>query len=250
MEALLSRLQMYESQVDYKTPPEPGNPAFRFRPGKLPILLSASHGTAHKRNGLLKEEDDYTAGLVLLVAEITGAHAIYTWRRSEDDPNYDTHSPYKKALRLIIRRYGIHFVLDIHGCAAYREFGLALGTNRGQSCPDQRLVILQVLEKQGFRPSGPWLSRVDIDGVFTGGGGQKQETITRYVSQKLNVPAAQLEINPYLRVVRRRPDATDRDPFEGEPQHILRLIRTLAALVSALANVDGKLTEFSVGKIN
>ena len=87
MDALLSRLQMYESQVEYKTPPAAGKPAFRFHPGKLPILLSAPHGAAHMRNGLLKEEDDYTAGLVRLVAEITGAHAIYTWRRSEDDPN-------------------------------------------------------------------------------------------------------------------------------------------------------------------
>jgi hypothetical protein len=238
MDAWLKRLEELESEIFYKLPPADGQVAFRYTTGRLPILLSAPHGAAHMRNGRLKEEDDYTAGLVRLVAELTGAHALFAWCKSDSDPNYDPESPYKKALGRIIRRYGIGFVLDIHGCAAYREFGLGLGTMGGQSCPQQRRLILQTLYRQGFRESGPWLSRLDLDQTFTAAGGTRQETITRYCWQKMRIPAAQLEFNAYLRVVRRLPEATEREPFKGEPEQIQKAVRTLLALVRTLAKTE------------
>ena len=234
MIAWLTRLEEMESEIEYRLPPGVGQMAFRYTSGQVPVLLSAPHGAAHMRNGRLKEEDDYTSGLVRLTAEVTGAHALYAWRKSNSDPNYDPVSPYKKALRRIVRRKGIGFVIDVHGCAAYREFGLGVGTMRGQSCPHHRTLILRALNRLGFREGGPWLSRLDIDDTFTASGGSRQETITRFCWQKLQVPAIQLEFNSYLRVVRRLPEASERDPFQGDPAHIQRAIRALITLVRVL----------------
>ncbi|GIV65399.1 MAG: hypothetical protein KatS3mg046_659 [Bellilinea sp.] len=236
MNAWLERLVALESEVEYKTPPRRGEGEFCFQPGSLPVLISAPHGAAHTRHGRLKEEDDFTAGMARLCAELSGAHALYAWRKSATDPNYYPNVPYKQTLREIVRRYDIGFVLDLHGCAAYRDFGIGVGTMQGQSLPCEfRRLILKVLYHHGFRTGGGWLSRVDVDRTFTAGNGSQQETITRFVSQRLGVPAVQIELNSYLRVVRRRPQASERNPFEGELLMIERTIRLLVGLVRAVA---------------
>ncbi|KPL82380.1 hypothetical protein SE15_09400 [Thermanaerothrix daxensis] len=240
MEAWLERLVALESEVAYKTPPAPGERYFRFLPGRLPILLSAPHGAAHVREGRLKEEEDYTAALVRLVAELSGAHALFTWRKADPDPGFYPETPYKRALRQIVRRYSVRFIVDVHGCAAYRDFGLALGTLHGQSCPGERRLILSLLSRFGFRESGPWLSVVDVDHTFTANGRLGQETITRFAWQRLGVPAAQFELHPQIRVVRRLSEATEREPFQGDRQMILRTVVFFQALVEALALRLGK----------
>lgn len=234
MSDLLDRLVELEEDIYYKTAPPQGEREFGYVFGRLPILISAPHGAAHLRNGKLKQEDDYSAGLARLAARMTGAHAMYMRYRSSADPNFYTGVPYKAFMREVVRRNRIRFVLDLHGAAAYRDFGLALGTLNGASCPDERHLILSVLRKYGFQQDGPWLSRLDLDDTFTAVGVGEQETITRFASQRLHVPAAQLEINAYLRVVRRQPDASERDPFKGDPAGIERTINLLAALVRAL----------------
>ncbi|MFN7036593.1 MAG: hypothetical protein ACK4SN_09510 [Bellilinea sp.] len=239
MNEWLRRLVALESEVEYKTPPRRGEGEFCFQPGSLPVLISAPHGAAHTRHGRLKEEDDFTAGLARLCAELSGAHVLYAWRKSATDPNYYPDVPYKQTLREVVRRYNICFVMDLHGCAAYRDFGIALGSMQGQSLPpDYRRIILKVLYRYGFRSGGGWLSRVDIDRTFTAGNGSRQETITRFVSQRLGVAAIQIELNSYLRVVRRRPQASERNPFEGDPLMIERAIRLLVGLVRAVARIS------------
>ncbi|GIV64269.1 MAG: hypothetical protein KatS3mg045_1608 [Bellilinea sp.] len=240
MNAWLERLVALESEVEYHTPPRRGEGEFRFQPGSLPVLISAPHGAAHTRHGRLKEEDDFTAGMARLCAELSGAHVLYAWRKSSTDPNYYPDVPYKQSLREIVRHYDIRFVLDLHGCAAYRDFGIALGSMHGQSLPREfRRLILNVLYRHGFRASGGWLSRVDVDRTFTAGNGGRQETITRFVSQRLGVAAVQIELNSYLRVVRRLPQASERNPFEGDPLMIERTIQLLVGMVRAAARFTG-----------
>lgn len=234
MDDLLDRLVELEADIHYKTSPPAGEREFGYAFGRLPILLSAPHGAAHQRNGRLKAEDDFTAGMVRLVAEQTGAHALYLRYRSSTDANFDAGAPFKQFLAGVIRRNRIRFVLDVHGAAAYRDFGLALGTLNGTSCPREYRLILSVLQRFGIQENGPWLRRLDLDETFPAVGGEGQETITRFVSQRLRVPAAQFEINAYLRVPRRQPDASERDPFRGDPAGIERMLAMLAALVQAL----------------
>jgi hypothetical protein len=50
---------------------------YKFKKGKIPILISAPHGARHLRNGKWKEEDEYTASIAIKLADLTGAHAIY-----------------------------------------------------------------------------------------------------------------------------------------------------------------------------
>lgn len=230
----LDRLVEFETDILYKTVPNEGEQDFGYSFGRLPIVLSAPHAAAHRRNGAIKPEDDYTSGLARLVAELTGAHALYLRRRSAVDANFDAGVPYKQFLQEVVHRNRIRFVLDLHGASAYRDFGLALGTLNGESCPDERPLILSVLQRFGFQEDAPWLSRLDLDDTFTAAGAGNQETITRFVSERLRVPAAQLELNAYLRVVRRRPDASERDPFCGDPGAIERTIAMLVDLVREL----------------
>lgn len=240
MHDLIERLVELESAVDYKSPPAPGQPEFCYSPGSIPVLISAPHGAAHRRNGHYKEEDEYTAGMARLVAERTGAHVLYIWRRSETDPNFDQSAPYKQALKEAVKINSIAFVLDLHGCAPDRSFGIGLGSMHGQSCPEQLPAILEALAAHGYHPGGEGLSRLDVDDTFPGGGGKRQETITRYVSSVLGVAALQVELNAYLRVVSRLPSATEHNPFRGNPDHILRAIHTLEAIIQAVDHSNSR----------
>jgi hypothetical protein len=91
-----------------------------------------------------------------------------------------------------------------------------------------------VLKDFGFQEDAFWLSRLDVDDTFTAVGIENQETITRFVSQELHIPAAQLELNAYLRVVRRHPDASERNPFHGDLAGIERTVAMLVTLVREL----------------
>ncbi len=233
---LLQQLVALESDTRYRQPPEPGEPEFRYEHGSRAVLLSAPHGAAHTRNGRIKEEDGFTAGFSRLIARRTGAHALYSRRQSATDPNYHTGAPYKTYLNEIVRREGIRFVLDIHGAGPRHGFGIALGTMTGRSCPEQYAQILETLARHGFTPDGKRLLRLDLDQLFTGGGGQRQETVTRYCHEVIGVPAAQFELNPHLRIVRQRPSENYPEAFAGDEEMIFRAVETFTDLVFTLLN--------------
>jgi hypothetical protein len=145
--------------------------------------------------------------------------------------------PYKRFLAHVVRESGIRFVLDIHGAAARRDFGIALGTMGDRSCPGRRAVIVAGLAQGGFRDGGRGLERLDIDSTFKGNGRRGQETITRYVWESLATPAVQLELNERLRVAWRRPDASIERPFRARPEHLEKTIRALVGVVEAINDI-------------
>lgn len=230
----LKRLIEHEEDVRYRTPAMNGDAEFKHASGRVPVLLSAPHGAAHTRNGHLKEEDEFTAAMVLLVSELTGAHALYARRRSDTDPNYYRDVPYKQYLAEIVRQHHIRFVIDVHGASERHGIGVALGTMGGQSCPNHYEMILKVLKELGFHTEAGHLQRLDVDHLFKGAGSEKQETITRYAWQSLGVPAAQFELNPHLRVVQTMPFASYSKPFYGHPEMIRRTVDLFVQLVEAI----------------
>lgn len=233
---LLRRLLDLEADVRYQDFAEQDAEDFAYTPGLTPVLLSAPHGTVHTRLDKPKQEDEYTSGFAQLVAEMADAHVIFARYRSQTDPNWYSDTPYKKTLREMIERGAIRFVLDIHGVAEHRKFGIAIGTLHGKSCPKHRKVIIRHLEKFGFsRDAAEVLHRLDLDRRFTAEGIDEQETITRYVWDDLAVPAAQFELHPSLRIVERRPEATESEPFQGAPALIEVTINAFATLVKELA---------------
>jgi hypothetical protein len=237
---LLARLVELEADVCYQKPSADHDPEFRHEPGRVPVLLSAPHGAVHTRRGQVKPEDEYTAGLCRLVAERTGAHALYARRRSRTDPNWYRDVPYKRCLERIVTQAGICFVLDLHAANVRRDFGIALGTMRGASCPQHRRRIIQVLEAHGTRRDGSGLGRLDVDRQFTARGLRDQETITRYAWERLQIPAAQFELHPGLRIVERREDASYEPPFRGDPERICWAVQALSEIVGLVS--DGRRT--------
>ena len=240
MDDLLKRLVELETDIEYRQPPAAGQPEFSYLTGRIPVLLSAPHGAVHRRaSSEDKDEDEYTAGLVRLLAELTGAHALYAHNRSTSDPNFHKATPYKQTMRAVVAQAGIRFVLDIHGASDPKyKFGIALGTIDGKSCPRQRPLILSVLARHGFSPQAAGRDYLDLDRAFKGAGTFERETITRYASQVLQVPAAQFELAPQLRIVQRRPSASKPAPFSGDPQRIRRVIEAFRELIELLSRAE------------
>jgi hypothetical protein len=233
---LLHRLSELEADVRYQEFADQDAEDFAYKPGLIPVLLSAPHGTVHTRLDKPKQEDEYTSGFAQLVAEMTDAHVIFARYRSHTDPNWYSDTPYKKTLREVVEREAIRFVLDIHGVAEHRKFGIALGTLQGKSCPNHRDIIIHILKRFGFsQDAAEVLHRLDLDRGFTAEGMKGGETITRYVWENLAVPAAQFELHPSLRIVERRPEATEAEPFQGVPELIEVTINFFASLVNELA---------------
>jgi hypothetical protein len=237
VDPLLTRLLELEEDVLYQEPASDSEPEFLYVEGQIPVLLSAPHGAVHTRHGKEKEEDEYTAGLARLLGELTGAHVLYARRKSLCDPNYYPDGAYKRLLEEVCGASNLSFILDIHGTSSRRPFGIELGTACGQSCPDQKTLLVQGLEKHGFcqsNPPGP--TRLWIDHLFTGGGSERIETVTRFAWKRLGIPAAQVEINGRLRIPQRKPDSSSwNKSFRGEPEGILRVIRAFTTLVDSLA---------------
>jgi hypothetical protein len=229
-----------EADVRYRERAAAGVPGTGCLLGTTPLLLSAPHSAVHTRVGEPKEEEEYTAALACLVAELTEAHALYVRRRSPTDPNWYKDVPYKRQLKRMVVEAGIRFVLDIHGSAPHRHFGIALGTMKGESCPDHRDTIIRLLEEHGFRRHADSLDYLDVDNRFTAGGLAGQETVTSFAWRGLGVPSAQLELHPSLRVVERREDATLPGPFHGDSERIECVVQALVHLVSSLSSEEAR----------
>lgn len=242
--AVLDRLVALEADVTYREPPGGDEPPFRHEPGMLPVLFSAPHGAAHRRDGRYKQEDEYTAALVRLLAERTGAHALYAFARSESDPNYDRESPYKAALAELVADHGIRFVIDIHGMSDRHKFGVAVGTMRGASCRRRHeALVVETLAAAGFIettaqearefPTLRWNRFIVNHGRFTGG--LTGHTVTRFAAEEIGVHAAQFELCGSLRIVRRRGTPPWPGEFRGNPEGIARATVAFERLARALA---------------
>lgn len=231
---LLERLVELEGDVRYREPPADGKARIGLVPGEIPVLLSAPHAALHTRSGRPKEEEEFTAAIACLVAELTGAHALYARRRSPTDPNWYPDVPYKRLLAQIAGDDGVEIVLDLHGMAPGRNMGIALGTLKGRSCPGHRDAVIRSFETRGFRRTGLDLGYLDIDQTFTGQGVSEQETITSFVWRTLGVACAQLELHPAVRVVERRQDATLPGPYQGDAGGIRRVLSALVDIVESV----------------
>lgn len=237
---LLDKLKIYEEDVRYQELASENEPEFTYIQGNIPILISAPHGAAHKRDNEYKEEDEFTAGMVGLLNEVTGANAIYARRQSETDPNIYKDVPYKDEIRRICLENEIGIVIDIHGMSAKRPAGIELGTMKGKSCKKYLPIIKTTLYQNGFlEKNEPGISRLLIDEKFTGAGNEKAQTVIGFVWEKLEIPAIQVEINGHLRIVERKKDATSNNPFIGNHVMIEKTVNTFIEIINNLATEIG-----------
>ncbi len=239
----IERLIELESDVRYQEYASTDEPEYLYVAGTLPVLVSAPHGAVHTRDGgaavkiTAKEEDEYTAGLARLLGSRTGAYVIYARRKSRTDPNADVEAPYKQVLLQIARENGICFVLDLHGAKKEQDFGVALGTVHGASCSvQQKQIIVRTFRTYGISEAGSGLARLDVDQRFPGKGDERRQPVVKFC-QSHSLPAAQIEINAWLRIPLRRADATSPDKdFKGDPGLIRNLVEALSEVVISIAN--------------
>ncbi|PYZ95886.1 hypothetical protein CR205_16030 [Alteribacter lacisalsi] len=174
----------YHGDVDAEEP-------FTFQEGRenARVLITAPHTTRTIRDGNPKSQEFYTGAITLSLQEYTGAHVLYTTKKTQDPNHYDP-VPFKEELERVIDQYEIDLVLDIHGAAASWPFAMDIGTNDGELVSAHRpaalmnayreLGIFNVYENYHFNASAP-------------------ERIANYSFNQLGVEAMQLKFNRSLR---------------------------------------------------
>ena len=203
---------------------------FETRDGNIPILISAPHGAKHLRKGKWKEEDEYTAAIAIVLAEITGAHVIYVKNKTHEDPNYIEGTRYKDKVREIISKDGIKFLLDIHGVNKNRPFKICVGTRYDEkersSCPTFKDIIEEVL--RDFQEP-PIFNRRYFKAT-------REETVTSFAREQCGIESAQVEINAKYRIVERKPDASkamsgEEPVFKAREEDVLDLLSYLKEMI-------------------
>ena len=218
-------------QIDYHK--ESGD-YFEFKPGKIPILISAPHGARHLRNGSWKEEDEYTSSIAIKLAELTGAHVIYVKNRTTEDPNHDKVAGYKYAIKKVVKDYGIKFLADLHGADKDRDFKVCVGIiskdPKECSCPSFKDIIEEVFS--GFQ--NPIFNLEGLSAADPG-------TVTYFARHKCEgLESAQFEINAKYRIVERKPDSSkaiegEDDPnFKAKEEDVLELIKLMQKLINEI----------------
>ncbi len=238
----LRTLKALEQEVVRYDEPAPVDGGLALLPGWRPVLISAPHAARHWREHAWKREDEYTAAIAHWLHRHTGACCLYPTHRIRPDPHDDAdRGAYKQALGALVRAHGIRLVVDLHGARGDRDFALALGTIYGQTCAAYEEAIVAAFGQVGFRPNGvaSSLDRLVLNPARYAGGAHRP-TVTRYVWQRLAVPAVQIEINAWARIVERLPQALEArrglaPAFRGDPE---RIKRVLAGLVRVVACVE------------
>ena len=235
----LPRLVSIESHVHYGEPPPPGREPFVIVRRRAPVLISAPHGAMTHRNSYREEwhqEDDYSAGIALLLAERCRVPAIVTlWRTDNEDPNHhvEDNSAYKRALKRVVERAGVRCVIDLHAArdnSMPRDVLVDLGTRREkQSLPPAHLAELtRLIEDRlgaGAVSHNTFPARVN------------RRTITAYCHGTLGLHAVQVEMKSAVRVPERRVDATayaESGPFAARPENVVGMLQALADFVRYL----------------
>jgi gamma-glutamylcyclotransferase (GGCT)/AIG2-like uncharacterized protein YtfP len=183
--------------------------------GKIPVLVTAPHATAHVRMGKLKRQEFYTGALAVLLHSVTGCHALYTDRLSPVDPNHSDESPFKEKIYGIARKFGIELLIDLHGTGSERPGDVFPGIGRNKEFLNGRPDFYSGLE-QSAASHGVSLGST---GVFPAA---RQMTVTRFSATRLGIPSMQLEINQSLR-----------QP-ESSPADFMKLVNFLKEFVARL----------------
>ncbi|HPO85128.1 MAG TPA: hypothetical protein PLN86_04680 [Candidatus Hydrogenedentes bacterium] len=253
----IEKLIELEKQVRYDDFPPVGQLPFEIINCDSPVLISAPHGAITFRNDgkqIWHEEDEYTAGMALLLSEICNTPAIIMKAKcGEYDPNNTEREdiPYKREIQRLIEGRGVRFIIDLHGAALHSPMldadqTIDLGI-RQKSPADKPSIELEHVEQlelllstmdSGCKPSDFVVRRNRFSASNPG-------TITTFASKQksinsgMKVQAIQIEMKPLLRVVKRFPSATlykSCGPYEANPFSVLHMLQSLVNFVVYLKN--------------
>ncbi len=227
----------FERTLNYRGYPVTPDRGIQCIEGDLPVLLSAAHSCAHKRSGMMKMEEEFTAAIACYLADQLGCSAIFLRSACDEDPNYQKNSHYKDKLGALAKRCGARFVIDLHGMINRHGMGVALGTMNDRACCGAR--VLQPFVEAGFestlesqlsaRHPQVWRRVVLNHSRFTGG--LRSHTITRFAVEQLGLAAVQVELASICRVVYSAPGEDWPQAYAGLPRAISRSVDALRGLV-------------------
>ncbi len=242
----VERLVEIESEVHYRTIPPDGTPPFVVASRRSPVIISAPHGARVYRNTADErwhDDEEYTAGLALLLGELCCASAIATvWQTAGDDPNYCDVSPYKRALEALIASHGARFVLDLHGAAINSarlrpgemvDLGYRSEQGKERSMREEHVARLESLLQSpatGCEKDCFVVGRNALRAATSG-------TVTTFAHQH-GLQALQIEIKPQVRVARRFPTSTlyrTCGDYAADLHCVMHLIQALADFVDYLS---------------
>lgn len=204
----INQLIEIESQVNYTIKPPFERYPFLVQERKSPVLISAPHGTISLRNNANEkwhEEDEYTAGMAILLGELTDSSVIASiWLTPDSDPNYhlESCSHYKQKIREIVARQKIKYVVDLHGASSDTKYMgkdklIDLGTRRDKNSIDPELVkFLEDEIKKQFKNDNI-VNKNGFPALRTDG----QMSITAFCHEILKVRAIQIEMKPIVRIL-------------------------------------------------
>lgn len=241
----LNQLVTMEGHVHYSELPPPERAPFVVIKRDLPIIVSAPHGAMTFRfndDETWHEEDEYTAGMALLISELSGTSVIATiWRTPDSDPNEhgEKRSTYKQELRRLVEATKATWLLDLHGA----------GEDSDRLASEQK-IDLGIGKDSDYLPTAAHRSLVGILEKYLGKGvtdrsgkkGFKAEgsnRIAAFAHQSLGLNSVQIEMKPSVRVPLRRVDSSMYQkisskyggPYSAPPQDMLGMMQSLAEFI-------------------
>ncbi len=186
-----------------------------FLRGDIPVLVTAPHATTHVRVKMIKSYELYTGALSVILHSLSGAHALYTHRMSNVDPNYYDDSPFKERLKSLVNEHDIRFVIDIHGTGSGRPYDIFPGVGLDGEFLIGKDFYMTKLYETAVRKK----ILVGSLNIFPAA---KQMTVAKFAATKLGVPAMQVEINRRLRLP------------EDNPTQFEKLVEFLSSYISSI----------------
>lgn len=250
----INRLINLESGINYDKPPLEGKEPFIVIENDAPVLISAPHGARTFRNNkeqVWHEEDEYSAGMTLLLGELCSVPVIATHCRNNSyDPNYtpDVSVSYKQALGRLIQQHNVRFVIDLHGAALHSEkldpkqtIDLGFRQNGNGDEPSIKITHIEKLESL-LMDTGKFDASCFVVGRNKFPGAWKGTVITFAASQKIpatgkKVQAIQIEMKPQVRIANRYPTATlykSCGPYQAQAENVMHMLQSLVDFIDYL----------------
>jgi hypothetical protein len=254
----IQRLVEIESRVKYNEPRPRGKESFVLVKRNSLVLLSAPHGAKTYRNNdkeIWHEEDEYTAGMAMLLGELTNSSVITTnYKNTEYDPNNSDNDKvrYKLAIRDLIEKSGIRYVIDLHGAALHSrsleksqtiDLGYRSDQENERSMDEEHVGKLERLltdTEDVYDPACFVVGRNHF-------AGERPGTITTFVFRnfgqygKDRVQSVQIEMKPQVRVAYRFPTASQYiscGPYSADPNCVVHMLQSLADFIYYLQEIE------------
>lgn len=172
----------------YEQMPPYGEPDYKFTGGDTPVLVLAPHATAFWREGEFQEQESFTGSMAVLLNRISACHALTANYCMVADPCFYTDTPFKSAVKDLVKSGKIGLVLMLMGATWQEAPGIQVsfaGESKGYDFESRLRLKLSALEPLGEQ-------RRD----------EQIEPLTNFISNELGVPTLSVRLSRRYRMPR------------------------------------------------